>query len=270
MRLKDTPQGFNKAITHNPYNPLEVCSSGEIWLLSTTERNLPQRLNVLRHTAGMTICTWSEKPALYTPDGTRIFDRKLVAKTYRRRSYKPSTEIHNPTVLIDYDHNLAVPLYNGDDYVAAWMHEGAVPTTNTYWCIKKPDTDRVKAIRAWSREITNRACVMLDLGVEITRETVCLNAETRNWLQDIFVNHTVSQLTNEQHKAKVLDNFSTQKILSAAILIGHKRFMDRWKKNGNVWADSPKVLDIIIKQHLPAKETHYKYLMIDPNKERTW
>jgi hypothetical protein len=250
--------------------PLEFKKSGEIWLKTSTARDSFSRSKLLSYTKNINVVVWSEIPSLYTPEGERVVHRQLSARTYRNMPYSSSSEIRNPTVLIDYDHNLAVPLFTCDDYAAAWMHEDAPPTTRTFWCVSSPDKEREKAVRAWARDITNRACALLKLGVVFDRETVWETEKARRSLINIFTNTTTSMLQNIFHRDKVLNEFTSRQMLAAAYVIQSKKFQKCLEEEQDhyIYAPSTGINHILSK--LPSQEVYHKYLMVDQNAEKTW
>jgi hypothetical protein len=68
----------------------------------------------------------------------------------------------------------------------------------------------------------------------------------------------------------VLNSFDTNTLLAAAYFISSRKFLKALQRHtGNPWLTGHGGLNQILKE-IPAEETHYKYLVLNPAKERTW
>ena len=143
-------------------DPLIVMSNGEVFLKSDLHGD-PDAQARLRHTTYGTleVVTWCKRPVLYTPEGEKLVKSQVFAMCRGSNQY-PERALWGGTrtILLDHEHNVAVPLAPGFDGIyAEWPHHTAMPCTHTSWGWYVADKELDKAIVDASKQIFEQASI---------------------------------------------------------------------------------------------------------------
>ena len=207
MQLKNTSEyrrlsylnmRYPEVLRSDANSPLIMLASGEVLLKSNLYRDPHSQEMLFKATNGtLEVVTWSSRPVLYTPDGEKLFKSQVFAMKRGSDQY-PMRAMWggSRTILLDHEHNVAVPLAPGFDGIyAEWPHYTAMPCTHTSWGWYVRDKAREKMVAWASKYIFEQATVRaalfdnIDNNAKFTQHVV----EAKKGLDDLLMMSKIKQ-----------------------------------------------------------------------------
>lgn len=178
--------------------PLIMLASGEVLLKSDLYRDIAGQERLFRASNGtLEVVTWSKRPVLYTPEGEKLVKSQVFAMNRGSDQYPMRAMWYGSrTILMDHEHNVAVPLACGFNGIyAEWPHYTAMPCTHTSWGWYVQDKVREKMVTWASKYIFEQASVRaalfdsIDNSAKFTQHVV----EVKKGLDDILLMAKIRQ-----------------------------------------------------------------------------